>query len=94
LGTVAFGLRLPRFAGCGVAIGQLDCVTRGNRLPAPRQAGTCHGFYRLNIFPALLIILLTKGDRFQLAQHPLPTLPLSDAQMLFNCNTWLMILLL
>ncbi|HEY9781889.1 MAG TPA: molybdenum cofactor guanylyltransferase [Leptolyngbyaceae cyanobacterium] len=47
------------------------------------------GFYRRSCLPALMQYIDRGGRSFQqwLAQHSVQVLPLSDAQMLFNCNT-------
>lgn len=47
------------------------------------------GFYRRKCLPALTDFINQGGRSFQqwLAQHPVQILPLSDPQMLFNCNT-------
>lgn len=47
------------------------------------------GFYRRSCLPALTQYIDRGGRSFQqwLAQHSVQVLPLSDAQMLFNCNT-------
>lgn len=47
------------------------------------------GFYRRSCLPALTDYIDQGGRSFQywLAQHPVQLLPLTDAQMLFNCNT-------
>ena len=47
------------------------------------------GFYRRSCLPALKQYINSGGRSFQqwLAQHPVQVLPLSDGQMLFNCNT-------
>ncbi len=47
------------------------------------------GFYRYSCLPALTDYINQGGRSFQhwLAQHSVQLLPLTDAQMLFNCNT-------
>ena len=47
------------------------------------------GFYHRSCLPALTEYIEQGGRSFQhwLAQHPIQLLPLTDAQMLFNCNT-------
>lgn len=47
------------------------------------------GFYRRSCLPALTEYIAQGGRSFQqwLAQHSVQMFPLSDAQMLFNCNT-------
>ena len=47
------------------------------------------GFYRRSCLSALTQYINSGGRSFQhwLAQHPVQVLPLSDGQMLFNCNT-------
>jgi len=47
------------------------------------------GFYRRRCLPLVIEFINQGGRSFQqwLAQHPVEELPLSDAQMLFNCNT-------
>jgi len=47
------------------------------------------GFYRRRCLPLVIEFINQGGRSFQqwLAQHPVEELPLSDAQVLFNCNT-------
>jgi molybdopterin-guanine dinucleotide biosynthesis protein A len=47
------------------------------------------GFYRRRCLPLLKAYIDSGGRSFQgwLAQHPVEELPVSDRQMLFNCNT-------
>lgn len=47
------------------------------------------GFYRCQCLPKLTEFINTGGRSFQrwLAQHPVQELPVSDTQMLLNCNT-------
>ncbi|NET54961.1 MAG: molybdenum cofactor guanylyltransferase [Symploca sp. SIO2E6] len=58
----------------------------------PRQAKGWEplcGFYRRQGLPLLTEFIHQGGRAFQhwLAQHPVEELPVSDKQMLFNCNT-------
>ncbi len=47
------------------------------------------GFYRRQCLPRLTEFIKEGGRSFQrwLAQHPVQELPVSDSQLLFNCNT-------
>jgi molybdopterin-guanine dinucleotide biosynthesis protein A len=47
------------------------------------------GFYRRQCLPRLTEFINEGGRSFQrwLAQHPVQELPVSDSQLLFNCNT-------
>lgn len=47
------------------------------------------GFYRPSCLPALTDFINQGGRSFQhwLSQHPVQEVPVSDRQMLFNCNT-------
>ncbi|NEQ24815.1 MAG: NTP transferase domain-containing protein, partial [Microcoleus sp. SIO2G3] len=47
------------------------------------------GFYRCQCLPLLTQFINEGGRSFQrwLAQHPVQELPVSDTQVLFNCNT-------
>jgi len=58
----------------------------------PRQAQRWEplcGFYRCQCLPLLMQFINEGGRSFQrwLAQHPVQELPVSDPQVLFNCNT-------
>lgn len=85
---------LPRLQGSVLQnwAGQLEHVSDGAIALLPRSAKGWEplcGFYRSTCLPVLTEFINRGGRSFQqwLAQHTVQELPLSERELLFNCNT-------